>query len=335
MKKNFKLKAFLCITAVLLVFSCSQEIIKSSAGAEKNVTFTVNNRSVTLESETTILDITGEEALLSTAGAVSQGTEAKSLFNVVLVKLSGRVQHFGFDISQTPPAPFDFFLNEPGVNVWVDEYPITKELNIQSNAEGVWTLWILKCADSDIEFSYIYEKEGWITTKSAVIPVTDEDNTDIAIQFINPFYFNYGVKPTIEQQLGAALGFPVTLNNALVVTVGKSWSTMFEMILPHGDPGAIATVSPAVPFPATIGPIYFNEQIQPDPVLTSTSVDGGVTWINMPVGTFNISAEKEGVEYKSPRFKITETDAANGVVLYIASPPDSVEGSNDSAPGQW
>ena len=30
---------------------------------------------------------------------------------------------------------------------------------------------------------------------------------------------------------------------------------------------------------------------------------------------------------------MTEADVENGVVLYIASPPDSVQGDNDSAPG--
>jgi len=71
------------------------------------------------------------------------------------------------------------------------------------------------------------------------------------------------------------------LINAMVVTVGKSWASMHDDRLPHADPGAITVMDPVV---QAIGPAYFNEQVQPDPTWPSTSVDGGVTWINVPPG---------------------------------------------------
>ena len=101
---------------------------------------------------------------------------------------------------------------------------------------------------------------------------------------------------------------------------------------PHGDPGAYMVTTPVVP---AIGPVYFNEQVQPDPSQIGTSVDGGVTWINVLPGEYSITAEKPGVEYKTAKFDINESDAENGIVLYIASPPDSVEGDNDSGPGEY
>jgi hypothetical protein len=64
-------------------------------------------------------------------------------------------------------------------------------------------------------------------------------------------------------------------------------------------------------------------------------VDGGVTWINVPPGEYSVTAIKEGVNYKTVEFDINESDAENGIVLYVASPPDSVEGDNDSAPGDY
>ena len=64
-------------------------------------------------------------------------------------------------------------------------------------------------------------------------------------------------------------------------------------------------------------------------------VDGGVAWVNVPVDTYDVTAHKDGVNYKTARFNITEQDVACGVQLYIASPPDSVEGDNDSDPGVW
>ena len=117
----------------------------------------------------------------------------------------------------------------------------------------------------------------------------------------------------------------------MVVTVGKSWASMHDGRLPHGDPGATTSASPAL----GLGPIYFNEDVFPDPGQTTTSVDGGVTWLNMPLNhTYYVTARKEGVNYETVKFKINEADLAYGVELYIASPPDSVQGDNDSAPGK-
>ncbi len=83
-----------------------------------------------------------------------------------------------------------------------------------------------------------------------------------------------------------------------------------------------------------IGPIYFNEAVLPDPGQLETSLDGGVTWLNMPLNhTYSVTAEKDGVVYPTVRFRINESDLAYGVELYIASPPDSVEGTNSSGPG--
>jgi hypothetical protein len=131
-------------------------------------------------------------------------------------------------------------------------------------------------------------------------------------------------------------GMPFTFTNAMVVTVGKSWASMHTSgeWLPHGDPGATVSSDPVLTYP-TIGPIYFNEAVQPDPTYPYTSVDGGVTWLNVPFGTYYVTAHKTGVNYETVEFRLTEEDVANGVELYIASTPDSVEGDNDSAPGEW
>ena len=56
----------------------------------------------------------------------------------------------------------------------------------------------------------------------------------------------------------------------------------------------------------------------------------------MPVnGTYSVTAHKEGVNYDTVTFNITDADIDAGVELFIASPPDSVEGDNDSAPGEY
>jgi len=47
------------------------------------------------------------------------------------------------------------------------------------------------------------------------------------------------------------------------------------------------------------------------------------------------TAEKPGVSYDTVEFRVEATDVADGVELYIASPPDSVQGDNDSPPGDY
>jgi len=255
--------------------------------------------------------------------------------DISIVKLKGKINHFGYDITQDPPKGIDYHATVPDVHVWIDEYPFTREFDIRSDETGWWRMYIIKYKDVDLEFSFVYEKEGWVTTKSNAIRITDEDRTDLAIQYIDPLYYYMAIKPNIEEELSDIFcPIPVELENALVVTVGKSWASMHDDRLPHGDPGATTVLTPEVYFPA-IGPIYFNRRVQPDPVLTETSVDGGVAYINIPPHTYYVTANKTGVEYETVKFYVTEEDEANGVVLYIASPPDSVQGDNDSGPGDY
>jgi hypothetical protein len=247
-----------------------------------------------------------------------------------LVKLSGKINHFGMDITKDPAEYIDYHATVPGVKIWIAEMPFTKYLNIRSDNTGWWTIYVIKLKGKDLELSFVYEKEGWITTKSNKIRVTDDDNLDLAIQYIDPTYYNYGVKPMVEYMLEMILGSKISITNAMVVTVGKSWASMHSDLLPHGDPGATAILFPLVP---AIGPIYFNKDVKPDIYQTDTSVDGGVTWINVPPGEYSVTAQKTGVNYETVKFDINEADAKNGIILYIASPPDSVQGDNNSGPG--
>jgi hypothetical protein len=260
---------------------------------------------------------------LEVPGARSNGKNWGA--GLTVVELRGKTNHFGRDV--TTGSYIDYWATVPDVKVWVAEYPFTKDLNIRTDETGWWTMYVVKRQGVDLELSFIYDKPGWVTTKTNVITVGDEDITDLAIQFIDPAYYRQMMKPYVQAiWLGAT-----PLENAMVVTVGKSWSSMHDGRLPHGDPGALASATPA----AGIGPIYFNRQVIPDPTQLATSVDGGVAWLNLPVGhTYEVTADKEGVSYKTARFNVEPADVAHGVELYIASPPHSLEGDNDSPPGQ-
>ena len=288
------------------------------------------------QAQQNVLNLTGREIPQGVMKQIAQGKKAdipgsKSSGrnwgnSLTVVELRGKTNHFGRDMATL--EYIDYWATVPGVRVWISEYPFTRDLDIQTDETGWWTMYVIKYEGVDLEFSFVYEKDGWVTTKSNAITVTDEDDTDLAIQYIDPLYYEFAVKPYVQ---AVWLG-DVPLRNAMVVTVGKSWASMHDGRLPHGDPGATAIASPAL----GIGPIYFNAAVLPDPGQMTTSVDGGVTWLNMPLNdTYYVTAAKDGVSYETVKFKIDEADAVEyGVVLYIASPPDSVQGDNDSGPGQ-
>jgi hypothetical protein len=252
---------------------------------------------------------------------------------VTIVKLRGKTNHFGMDIQQSPPKYLDYHATVPETRVWIAEYPETRELDLQTDETGWWTMYIVKDTGVDLEFSFVFEKLDWITTKTNINTINDEDNIDFAIQFIDPYFYEFGMLPLVEGMMREN-GYPnFFFQNAMVVTVGKSWGSMHDDRLPHGDPGATVSVKPVSD--DYIGPIYFNKNVIPDLTQPDVSVDGGVVWLNLPVNTiYEATAHKEGVNYPTVRFHITEADVENGVQLYIASPPDSLEGDNDSPPGE-
>ncbi|HSD78924.1 MAG TPA: hypothetical protein VLA98_16020 [Solirubrobacteraceae bacterium] len=64
----------------------------------------------------------------------------------------------------------------------------------------------------------------------------------------------------------------------------------------HGVAGATASARPALP-----PPVYFNEQVVPDPAQASSSEDGGVIWTGVPAGVYRISARHPRTRFASFR----------------------------------
>ncbi|CAA0080105.1 Uncharacterised protein [Halioglobus japonicus] len=252
---------------------------------------------------------------------------------ITIVKLRGKASHVGVDITQSPPEYIAYHVTVPDTRIWIAEYRETRDLDLRTDETGWWTLYVVKDTGVDLAFSFVFEKDGWATTKTNINTINDEDNTDFGIQLIDGDYYHFSMVPFIEAIMRGS-GYPnFFFESALVATIGKSWGSLHDDRLPHGDPGAVATISPG---PSNyIGPVYFNEDVIPDLAQPDVSVDGGVAWLNLSRGKiYSVSAEKEGVNYPTIRFNVTEADAEYGVTLYIASPPDSVEGDNDSAPGE-
>jgi hypothetical protein len=245
-----------------------------------------------------------------------------------VVRLGGTVFHFGLDLTQTPPVDYPFQSTVAGARVWIAEVPITRKLNVRSDADGKWSHLAIKVKGTPLPVSFVYELAGYVTTKSQVFQIGDTGITDLSVQFPTEAYFSLA-KAQIEQQIGALIGAPYPLRNVLVTTVGKSWASMYSPDLPHGDPGAQVQISPAIQFPASLGPVYFNEAVAPDPTITMTSVDGGVLFGNLSNGSYALTASKAPFSYSTLTFVIQDQ-----IGLYIASPPHGIQSTNSSPPGQ-
>ena len=90
----------------------------------------------------------------------------------------------------------------------------------------------------------------------------------------------------------------------------------------HGVPGATAATSPGLG-----DPIYFNDNVIPDPSLTETSTDGGVIWTEVPSGTYRVRAQ-----HPSKRFSSFVATCRKGRVVN-ANPPwglHQLSGDDDS-----
>jgi hypothetical protein len=262
-------------------------------------------------------------------GKLTMGqAQARSRVRLELVPVGGTVFHFGLDLSQVPPVPYDFQATVAGARVSIAEVPATRLLDIRTGADGRWGFHAIKIKGRPLRMSFVYELGGYPTTKSQVFEIGDDGVTDIAVQYPTEAYY-LAAKGQIEQQIGALIGAPYSLRNVLVTTVGKSWASMYSTELPHGDPGVQVASSPAIQFPVSLGPVYFNEAVAPDPTLGATSVDGGVLFGNLASGGHMITASKAPFSYDALTFVVQDD-----VPLYVASPPHATQGTNDSPPGQ-
>jgi hypothetical protein len=98
----------------------------------------------------------------------------------------------------------------------------------------------------------------------------------------------------------------------LVTTITRKGGTILEPGA-HGEAGVTVTITPELPKES--GPIYFNASVLPDKSLTESTEDGGVLYVNVPVGKYVLHGEKAGATLTDVRF-----DCRAGV-LVNASPP--------------
>lgn len=154
--------------------------------------------------------------------------------------------------------------------------------------------------------TFVIEAEGYPRTSTKTFTLPDDGAPLERVTFQVPSDATYDLLATIVD----IVPDPATCQIASTVTrVGKS---IYDEGA-HGEAGATVAIEP--PIAAEHGPVYFNAQVIPQADLIETSEDGGVLFVNVPVGRYTITASKLGVE-----FVAVEIDCVGGVLIN-ASPP--------------
>jgi hypothetical protein len=135
--------------------------------------------------------------------------------------------------------------------------------------------------------TFVFDLEGYPRTLTKTFTLPDEGETIERISFQVPNNAMFALLASVVM----IEPDPAACQIASTVTrVGKS---VYDEGA-HGEAGATVTIDP--PLPPELGPVYFNAGVIPELGLTETSEDGGILYVNVPPGSYRITAEKPGVE---------------------------------------
>ena len=189
-----------------------------------------------------------------------------------------------------------------GAGVTVLESPCRK---VVSDSKGFFSLSGLKVGS---ELTLLLAHKDFPPQQTGTLTIPAGGAKRFSFQAVSHFTY---------KALAAIAGVkPVDTNCQIATTVtayGKSVYTSGA----HGEEGATVTITPALP--QKHGPIYFNSQVLPEPKLTQTSDDGGVIFLNVPPGTYTLTAQKKGVTFRPVKIKCRAGWLAN------ASPPWGIQ----------
>ena len=223
----------------------------------------------------------------STGGAGETGTGA-STGGEPAVTASGDAFAFG---------PYTMIA---GATVRILEMP---EHTTTTDAEGHFELPGLP---PEAKATFVFEAEGFPTTYTRTFTLPEAGEALERLTFQVPENATFDLLASVVE----IEPDPSACQIASTVTrVGKS---IYDEGA-HGEAEATVSIEPSLP--ADSGPIYFNAQVIPQRDLTETSEDGGVLFVNVPPGTYTLTAEKPGVQF-DPVSVVCDPG-----VLVNASPP--------------
>ena len=184
-------------------------------------------------------------------------------------------------ISGTAYAFFDIDDRVPGAVVRVEEYP---KISDAVAADGSYEI---EVPDDANVTPYIEVPAGYRGIYLQTFHTSGRDLRHVNFQVVPS-----GIYAALAGLLGVPLDESGQIEECVIVSTfsiheardATSFDPGFKDVYPHGLPGATGTIDPVQG--NTRGPIYFNEAIIPDPAETSSSVDGGVLWVEVPPGYY-------------------------------------------------
>jgi len=165
-----------------------------------------------------------------------------------------------------------------GATVSVLEQP---ELTTTTNEDGEFTIEGIPVG-SQATFVLEHENHPLTYTKTHTIPDTNID--DLTFQI--PTNFLFGLIEAGLVDAGIVEG--VDAEKCQIVSTFTRYGKTIGDPGAHGEPGAVLTVAPTNN--AEYGPVYFNDEVLPDPSRTYSSIDGGVLLLNVEPGDYTLSA---------------------------------------------
>ena len=235
-----------------------------------------------------IATVLAAAALAAPAGAAAGGTADT-------VTISGRAYSFNH---------MSTFLE--GAVIKVREIP---GISATTDANGDYTLDV---PDDTNVTPYIDPPDGWNEIDLQTFHTRGDDIENANFQ--TPADLEYNalaaiLSVPIDEQTGRPSQCVIVTTASARNVRGVDYET-FRDRTPHGVPGATSTESPALD-----GPIYFNENVIPDPSKTETSEDGGIIWKVVPAGTYRIETTSPDTRFAS--FLVTCKDGR----IVNANPP--------------
>lgn len=185
-----------------------------------------------------------------------------------------------------------------GATVWVLEHP---EKRMVTGEDGHFAFDGLPVGSNA---TLVLEKSGYHPIQTGTHRVTPEGLERVTFQVVSDEVF---------AAFAGVVGVVPDPNDCQVATtVTRVGRSLYDPGA-HGEAGATVTIDP--PLPAANGPIYFGSNVVPNRARTETSDDGGVVFVQVPPGVYELRAYKPGVEF----LPVTITCRAG--LLVNSSPP--------------
>ncbi|MFN8113204.1 MAG: hypothetical protein U0R51_08385 [Solirubrobacterales bacterium] len=172
----------------------------------------------------------------------------------------------------------------PGAIVRIEEFP---HLAAPVEPDGSYDI---EVPDDANVTPYIDPPPGYRTTYLQTFHTSGADLENVHFQVTpDPYYLAFA------GLLSVPLDDQQTIKECVIVSTfsiheardATTFDPGFKDVYPHGLAGSTATMEPVQG--NTRGPIYFNSSVIPDVNQTSSSVDGGVLWVEVPPGWYRMT----------------------------------------------